>query len=316
MKRPTHCAMAALTAVVAALLISSGCNHSGADRGSGDEGDDSDALVFASVPSQESANLQQSYQPILDMLTEETGQEIRFMNATDYDAIIEGLRDGEIDIAAVGPFSYVLARWQGAQITVVAAQVEEKGEQPGYRSYGFALAGSPIKTLADFRSKTVCFVDPNSASGYLYPSAGLLTAGVNPEQDTTPRFVGGHDASVLAVANRKCDAGFAFDTMVERQLIEQRQIQSGQIATVWKSEVIPGAPMVISNRLSPVLRQQLTTAIQQKANADYLRANDFCQGECGIADDDAYGYVATNDAFYDSLREVCRIVRHESCTER
>ena len=60
MKRPTHCAMAALTAAVAALLISSGCNHSGADRGSGDEGDDSDALVFASVPSQESANLQQS----------------------------------------------------------------------------------------------------------------------------------------------------------------------------------------------------------------------------------------------------------------
>jgi phosphonate transport system substrate-binding protein len=95
-----------------------------------------------------------------------------------------------------------------------------------------------------------------------------------------------------------------------------RQIQPGQITTVWKSEVIPGAPMVISNRLSPALRQQLTTAVQQKANADYLRANSFCQGECGIADDDAYGYVATNDAFYDSLREVCRIVQHDSCTER
>jgi len=42
MKCPTHCATAALAAAVAALLFSSGCNHSDTDRGSGDKGDDSD----------------------------------------------------------------------------------------------------------------------------------------------------------------------------------------------------------------------------------------------------------------------------------
>lgn len=128
-------------------------------------------------------------------------------------------------------------------------------------------------------------------------------------------FAGGHDAAVLAVANGICEAGFAFDTMVERQLIEQRQIKPGQIATVWKSEIIPGAPMVISDRLSPALHWKLTVAFQQKANADYLRANGFCQGECAIADEDAYGYEETNDASYDSLREVCLIFQRAPCTE-
>ncbi|MGH3753979.1 MAG: phosphate/phosphite/phosphonate ABC transporter substrate-binding protein [Pseudonocardiaceae bacterium] len=220
-----------------------------------------------------------------------------------------------MDIADLGPFTYVLAKQQGAEITAVAARAEKKGDDPGYQSYGFTQTDSPIQNLADFRGKKICFVDRSSTSGYLYPSAGLRTVDIEPEKDTIPFFAGRHDASVLTVANRQCDAGFTLDRMVDWQLIERGQLQPGQIRTVWKSEKIPGPPLVIADHLDSGLRKQLTTILQEKANADYLRANGFCQGECTIADGFAYGYQPATDADYDSVRELCRKIQSKSCTE-
>jgi phosphonate transport system substrate-binding protein len=315
MTRPTHHTVAALFAAIATLLIASGCIQGGADGGTNSSNGDPQALVFATVPSDRPANQWRDQQPIIEMLEKETGKEIRFQVGTDYAAIIRGLRDKKIDVADLGPFSYVLAKQQGAQITVVAARVDKKGERPGYQSYGFTQTGSSIQNLADFRDKKICFVDPNSTSGYLYPSAGLLSVGIEPEKDTTPIFAGRHDASVLAVANRQCDAGFALDRMVDQQLIEQGLLQSGQITTVWKSETIPGPPLVIADHLNPEMRQQLTTILQNNANADYLREKGFCQGECTIADGFAYGYQPATDADYDSVRKLCRTIESKSCTE-
>lgn len=312
MKRPTR----GVTALVAALMIVSGCGgQSEVNGGSDGQTNTTDVLIFAPTPAEEEASLRQSYQAVIDMLSAETGKAIRFRYATDYAAVIEGLRTGEIDIAQLGPLSYVLAKQQGAQITLVAAQSKEKGGNPGYQSYGITRTGSPIRTLADFRGKKVCFVDEYSASGYLYPSAGLLTVGITPLQDTTPIFAGGHDAAVLAVASGQCDAGFAQSQMVESELIEKGQIQPGQITTVWKSAIIPGAPAVIAADLSPDLQRQLTTALLDKANADYLREHGFCSGGCPIGDEDSYGYVTVDDADYDPVREVCRFTRHKSCMD-
>lgn len=315
MTRPKQHTVAALFAAVATLLIMSGCVQNAADGVASSASDDPQVLIFATVPSDRPDSQQQDHQPIIDMLKEETGKEIRFQTGTDYKSIITGLLDGKIDIADLGPFSYVLAKQQGAQITAVVARVNKKGEPPGYQSYGITWTGSPIQTLADFRGKKVCFVDPNSTSGYLYPSAGLLAVGIDPEKDTVPIFAGRHDAAVLAVANRQCDAGFTHEKPLDRQLIEQGLLQPGQITTVWRSETIPGPPLVIADHLDPELRQLLTTALEEKANADYLRANGFCQGECAIADGFAYGYQPTTDADYDSVREVCRITQNKSCTE-
>jgi ABC-type phosphate/phosphonate transport system substrate-binding protein len=52
-------------------------------------------------------------------------------------------------------------------------------------------AESPIHDLASFRGHKVCFVDLNSTSGFLYPRAGLVTAGLNPDKDITPVMTGG-----------------------------------------------------------------------------------------------------------------------------
>jgi phosphonate transport system substrate-binding protein len=315
MVSPAHRIVAALIVALAAVLITPGCSHNAASGGTGDNGNEPRQLVFASVPSTRIHSLRQHHQPVMDMLAKETGLPVRFETGTNYAAILKELREGKIDVASLGPYSYVLAKQQGAPITVVAARVAEKGQPPVYQSYGITWMGSLIKTLADFRGKRICFVDPNSTSGYLYPRAALHTLGIEPGTETKQIFEGQDDAVVLAVANRQCDAGFAFDRMVNRELIEDGLLRPDQIVTVWKSEAIPGAPLVISDRLPPTLRQQLTTALQSKANADYLRANGFCQGKCAISDGNAYGYQPADDAFYNGIRELCKSLYNGPCPE-
>lgn len=298
-------------AFFAALLMVSGCSKTPVDVN-----DDPPQLVFAASPSDHFAALQESYQPILEMLKKETSREILFQTDTDEASIIEGLRTGKIDIAALDPFFYVLAKRRGAPITVVAAGTDEKGKSSGYQSYGITWAGSPIRTLADLRGKRICFVDLESASGYLYPSAELRTLGIDPARDITPIFKNHHDAVVVAVATDQCDAGFAADWMVDRQLTEimQGRLRADRITIVWKSGTIPGPPIAISDRVAPELHRPLKAALQDKANTDDLRTKGFCQGKCVLGDGLEYGYQRADDARYDDVRSLCAMVEHNRCT--
>lgn len=302
----------ALVAAAVLALGAVGCGQSASTSSS--SAADPDTLVFAAVPSEESGSLEESYQPVIDLLAKETGKKIEFRQATNYTAVIEGQIAGNIHIAQFGPFSYVLAKNNGAKITAIGAQID-KGEPASYQSYGIVKAGSPITNLKGYAGKTVCFVDPASTSGFLYPSAGLLAAGVDPKKGVTPVFAGGHDASVLEVKAGRCDAGFAFDNMVDRQLIEKGQLKAGDITTIWKSDPIPSSPMAILDTLSTDLKDKITKAIHDRANSDYLVANQFCTGECTIGDEDKFGYIKVNDAFYDPIRKICEITKTEKCAK-
>lgn len=305
---------ATVAAVAAATLGVAACGQSAAPGGEAAGG--GGTLVFAAVPSEESASLQQDYAAVIAMLGRETGMQIEFQNATSYAAVIEGMRAGQIDIAQYGPFSYVLAKNQTPGITPVAASVEEKGGSPGYQSYGITTPATGITDLAGFAGRTVCFVDPNSTSGYLYPTAGLITAGVDPVGGITPTFAGGHDASALAVASGQCEAGFAYDQIVDEALISSGQLQAGQLTTVWKSETIAGSPVALAADLDPAVRQKITDAFTQKANVDFLAANGFCPSveECVVGEEGGWGYVPVDDSLYDGVRKVCDVTKAESCT--
>jgi phosphonate transport system substrate-binding protein len=272
-----------------------------------------ETLVFSGIPTASSITTQQTFQPIIDMLRRETGVEIRVQEPTTYDALIDGMRDGSIDIGAFGPQSYVVARERGARITPVSAQIKEKGARPSYRGFGVTYADSSITSLADLRGRKVCYPDRVSTSGFLYPSAALREIGLDPVRDTVAVYTGGHEATVLAVANKQCEAGFAFDEMVDRHLVERGQIQPGQLVKIWTSELIPGAPLAVSDGLPEPLRQRIVSALETKATSDYLRAKGFCQGECPVGDATAWGYAKVNDSLYEPVRAVCRKVGWDSC---
>lgn len=273
-------------------------------------------LVVGAVPSEESSALVQSYQPLVDALTEELGLEVDFFQATDYAGIIEAQVAGRVDLAQYGPFSYVLAKIRGAEIDVTGVMTEGPDIEPGYQSYGIARADNDeINSITDFAGKKVCYVDPGSTSGYLYPIQGLIVNNIDPETGVTPVFAGGHDASVLSVKNGDCDAGFAFDAMVDKNLIEAGQIAEGEIKTVWKSEVIAGSPLAYRTSLPESLVKEIKRIVLEIVNADNLIATGKCTSieDCGLTDENVWGWVEKDDSFFDGVRAVCEATKSKKC---
>lgn len=310
-----------IASAAAIALGLAACGTSAADPGSSESQAENpetpETLVFASIPSEESSEIAAEYEIVLAALEGELGVEIELQEATDYAAVIEALRAGQVDIAALGPFSYMTAADGGAGVVPVGGLADSEDEEPGYQSYGIVPAGSDITDIAGFAGKTICFVDPTSTSGYLYPSAGLLEADIDPESGVTPTFAGGHDASVLSVADGTCDAGFAYDDMVTKDLIESGQLEEGAVEVVWESPVIPVSPTAVSTKLPQELQDQIIEVFTTVINKPGLVEAGYCDDEesCELPEDAGWGYVAVDDALYDGIREVCDITQSAACVE-
>jgi phosphonate transport system substrate-binding protein len=216
---------------------------------------------------------------LVEMLEDELGLDVELFEATDYAGIIEAMIAGNVDLAQFGPFSYVIAKSNGANIDAVGSSVEDPAEDPGYHSLGIVPAGSDIDSIEDFAGRTVCFVDPSSTSGFLFPSAGLMDAGIDPEGDIQPVFAGGHDVSALSVSTGDCEAGFADDTRVGLQL----EAEPGSVEVVWESDLIPGSPLAVRLDLPESLVANVRRVVLEEANVDAMKAAGRCEaGDCII----------------------------------
>lgn len=314
-----------VTLLLPLALIAAGCGEDGngeAVSGSAAQGSAGQAragwptkVVFAAVPAEQSSTLRDSYKTTLDILKRELGLDIEFFQAADYAGVIEAMIAGKVDVAQFGPFSYVIAHANGAKIEPLAGVIKEKGTPPGYQSYGITKAeNTQINGLKDFAGKKVCFVDPGSTSGFLYPSAGLLAEGIDPNKGVQGLFAGGHDASAISVANGGCEAGFAFDTMVDKQLIDKGDLKRGQLKVVWKSEVIAGSPVAVRSALPESFRKAMSETLITKANTEWATTQGLCPGgKCSFSDEGNWGYAPVDDAYYNGVRQVCRLTKSAKC---
>ncbi len=158
---------------------------------------------------------------------------------SDYTALVAALVAGKADVGVMGGLQYVMATNKGAEIEPVAAGLTSPdAEDAGYFSEAIVAADSPIASLADAKGKSVCFVDPNSTSGFLFGLNALSKAGLDVTStgqdangrptfdDFTPFFAGSHDKSAQAVASKQCDLGFAEDT------VAAEGVKKGQVKVI------------------------------------------------------------------------------------
>lgn len=311
---------AAAAAGVLALALA-GCTASNAEEtdGSADGNASADwpeSLTFAQIPSESSDSIAEANANVIAALEQELGLTVEMQEATSYAAVIEALRAGQVDIGSMGPFSYVVAKDGDAGVVPIGALANSADEAASYTSYAVVPAGSDITSLEDFEGKTVCFVDPTSTSGFLFPSAGLLDVGIDPDSDQIEAVMaGGHDSSALSVVDGTCDAGFAYDDIVDRMLIEGGQMAEGDLEVIWESEDIPNSPNVVSTQLPQDLQDEIIRIFTEVINKPALVEAGICSSEddCVLPEDSEYGFIPVDDSVYDGIRAVCDITQSESC---
>ncbi len=247
------------------------------------------------IPSEDSRAMIANSQAMMDMLSKSLGMPVKPFVAADYNGVIEALRSKRLDVAYLGPFSYVMGTTV-APIEAFAVAETKKAGRAFYHALIVAHKDSGIKTVADLKGKTFAFVDPTSTSGHLFPKAGLMKEGFNTDKDFgRVIFSGSHDSNAVAVQNKKIEAVAIADRILDAA-IAKGLAKREDLVVVWKSDPIPESPTV--------WRKDLDPALKKRVQAAFLDVKDIPWSDQGMLN----GFHPTNDKAYDIIRETAKIL--------
>lgn len=224
-----------------------------------------DKIVLGFVPSLEADKIAETAQPMADYVSKEIGIPVETFTSTNYVGLIEAMGSGKVDIGALAPLAYVLAHDQnGAEVLL---KTSRKGSLT-YHAIFLARADSGIKTFEAAKGKRIAFVDPASASGYLFPAAFLKARGFDPETFfSQTKFAGSHDNAIRAVYNGDVDVCSVYDdarNKVEETLPDVKQ----KVVVIGKTEEIPNDTFSVRKDLNPELREKIKAAFLKYAASD------------------------------------------------
>jgi phosphonate transport system substrate-binding protein len=274
------------------------------------------SIVFGSVGAEDATSLQASLVPLEDVFKAKLGLTLKVYIGTSYAADIEAQEAGKAQLVEYGPFSYVIALNQGLKIKNIGVVISAPHTDGGYWSWGVVnpKLNPDITSIKDFAGKKVCFSDPASTSGYLYPSYGLIEAGVNPKTGITPVFAGTDTSSPLEVAKGECQAGFTNNLDIT-PVFTQNHIPRADLKTVWVSPEIPGSPVAVSTTLPASLVTAMENVLDNDGNSAYEASHGYCSSQtaCTNESEGTWGYASPSVANYAQVTQICKVTKSPSC---
>jgi phosphonate transport system substrate-binding protein len=201
-----------------------------------------------------------------------------------YAQLIEAMENGEVHITWMPPLTYIYASRQNLAEVVLLTNhfgVYQYGTQflanvssgftPFYDPISGLSSADAVTALEQLRDLRPCWVEPQSASGYILP-AGLMRL----NQITTQSGVIAqtHTAVVRALYIKGiCDFGVTFaisgDPRTASAVQQDLPDVMNRILIIWRSEaVIPNLNLSLLASLSETDRQTLTTAFLDLAKAE------------------------------------------------
>ena len=254
-------------------------------------------LTFALLSTENAAEITRRWGPVLAQLEKDLGVKVKSATATDYRGSIEALKFKKAEIGHLGPKAYVEASSNNYANVEPIAQLQLANGSLGYRSCLIVHSDSDMFSPEDMAGKTFAFNDPNSTSGYLVPSTFfMMEMGVDPKKYFSKvTFSGSHEASILAVANKKAE--IASTNLPDlNQLTREGKVPRGALRVIWVSKLIPNDPVVVRKDMPASLR----SAIQESLTTMKARAPETFK-EIGAW---VGGFVPADDGKYQVIRDL------------
>ena len=250
-------------------------------------------LRLTMIPTTDPGKVIRESQPLLSYLEKETGAKIELTVPTNYAAAVEAIASDQVDIAYLGGFTYVQASKRAGVVPLV-----QRDRDQNFHSLFIAQVDSNISNLSDLKGHTFAFGDVNSTSGHLMPEYFMRESKVDPDVIARAIYSGGHDATALAVANKKVDAG-ALDETVYQRMVKDGKIDPSKVKVFYTTPPFYDYIWVARKGLDPKLAESFTAAFLK------LDANDPTHKT--ILDLlNAAKYVKAVDSNYDKLRQAAK----------
>ena len=251
-------------------------------------------LKVGIIPAEDARAVVRQSKDVMEQISKALSMKTEIFVGSDYNATIEAMRASKVDVALMGAFGYVLATTQ-APVEAFAVTVTKKSNSPDYHSIIIARNDeTDLTSLDSLRGHTFAFVDPSSTSGSLMPKAAMMDNHIVPESDLKKViYSGGHDASIIAVAEGKVDAASVADR-IYANACEKKAVDCSKIKVIWTSPPIPNDPLFYRKAIADGMKKRIADA--------FYAIHDLTFGEMGVV----ARFAPANDATYDIVRNIAK----------
>lgn len=238
------------------------------------------SLRVAVIPKKSMDELLKEQTPLIQRLSSATGIPVEIVPSSSYESVVDAIVSGGVDIAWLGPASYVLAYQRDPRIEPFASLTISHGffTPAGHHYQALLLQRSEAATSIEaLRGKRVVLTDPASTSGSLVPSDEFADSVGMPLARFfgSVAYSGSHDKSMDALLNRKADAAFVSSVRADEYL-KRGLITRDTFQVLWRSDPIYYDPFVFSGTLCGPIKERVRHAMldDQQGLAAFLESQE------------------------------------------
>jgi phosphate/phosphite/phosphonate ABC transporter binding protein len=253
-------------------------------------------LKFGFTPVLGEAETHAEFDPLAAYLSDAIGQKVVLYVAKDYGDLRTQMENGTVDIGSFSPFAYVDAM-RGGKIRIIAQSIINGTTT--YRGIIVTRKDSGLKTVSDLQGKRFAFVDPKSASGYVYPRAMLIEKGLDPKtyfKETI--FAGDHNSVIAAVLNGRVDAGAIYEGALA--VAKLHDVPTENLVTLASTDPIPHDAITVRIGLDDALVKKIQTALVDMDKTEAGR-HIIANSKKGLT-----GHVIAQDSLFDVVRRTAK----------
>jgi phosphonate transport system substrate-binding protein len=215
------------------------------------------------------------------VIAKQLGLPVKLKLLSSYKDIVAELIVGKVHFARLGGFSYITAASLNPSIQPFAVHYHESNppfqkEGAFYQSILIVHADTPYYDVQSLRGASTLLTEEGSTSGVLVPRI-LFSKHVKTELDeffSLVNYSGGHDTSILEIANQRFDSAFVSARNLSL-LSNKGTVNPDKFRILWESPPIPHGPYVYNTDLcekyQKVIRETTLNLHHTETGQDMLK---------------------------------------------
>jgi phosphonate transport system substrate-binding protein len=232
-----------------------------------------------------------AFEPVFGYLAKELGVDFDLSATTDWAGIAIAMGSGQLDVAWMGPWGYIIASNASGCQAVATVKYDDK---PIYHAIIIADPDLKVDRFPDdTKGKSISFADVGSTSGWLIPSYYAKEVWkIDPRSFWNYREGATHAANEVAVSSGQVDMATDFDRN-RNAMIASGKVKESSNKIIWTSDPLPNDAIALPVNAPAELKsgvQAILTALTAE-QAKSLLPNRYT------------GFVAATHATYSSIEK-------------
>ncbi len=212
------------------------------------------------------ARIHAQWQPFVDYVSREMGQAIKIVIPRGFKKMKIAVKKGEVDFFYIN--SRVFYRLKSRSQAVGLLQMQNLDGKVTSRSEIYVRRDSGIKSISELRGKTIAYVSPMGAGGYLAPRAKLMSQGIISGDKEKEIFTKNLTNSIHQVVLNDVNAGTMCGVNFK---LMSKKVNTGELVVIGMSDEYPENIIAARQNIAPMQLKKFQQVVANMPNTEQGR---------------------------------------------